>query len=153
MQKITPCLWFNDQAEEAVNFYRSIFKISEILKISRYGEGAPFEKGTVLTISFTINGQEFLALNGGPIYNFTPAISFIINCINQAEIDEYWDKLSEGGQEVQCGWLTDKYGVSWQIVPTELGDLLNDEDAAKSHRAMMAMLQMIKIDIDKLRNA
>jgi predicted 3-demethylubiquinone-9 3-methyltransferase (glyoxalase superfamily) len=153
MQKITPFLWFNNNAEEAVNFYTSIFKDSKTIMINRYGDGAPVPKGTVMTISFLIEGQEFVALNGGPIYSFTPAISFVVNCTTQNEIDEYWEKLFDGGEKVQCGWLTDKYGISWQIIPTILSDLLNDADTAKSQRVMEAMLKMIKIDIDTLKRA
>lgn len=153
MQAITPCLWFNDQAEEAVGFYSRIFKNPKILKITRYGEGAPFEKGTALTISFTLDGNEFIALNGGPMYSFTPAISFVKNCDTQEEIDYYWDKLSEGGQLQQCGWLVDKYGVSWQIVPSFLGDFLTDANPEKSQRVMNAVLKMVKLDIDILKRA
>src|SRR5437867_3100482 len=134
MQKITPCLWFDDQAEEAVRFYTSIFKNSQIGKVTRYGEGAPRPKGSVLTIRFELDGQEFLALNGGPHFKFTEAISFVVSCKTQAEVERFWKKLSAGGQEVQCGWLKDKYGLSWQIVPTVLGELLSNKDAAKSQR-------------------
>lgn len=157
MQKITPFLWFNNNAEEAVKFYTSIFKNSKIGKIARYGEegekvsGRP--KGSVMTIEFELEGQEFVALNGGPHFKFTEAISFVVNCKTQAEVDKYWRKLSAGGTEVQCGWLKDKYGLSWQIVPTILGKLLSDKDAAKSHRVMQAMLKMVKLDIKKLQQA
>ena len=153
MQKITPFLWFDDKAEEAMNFYISIFKNSHALTITRYGECGPGPKGTVMTAHFSLDGQEFIALNGGPEFNFTPAISFVVNCDTQAEVDELWTKLSAGGKEVQCGWLQDKYGVSWQIVPRILGELLSDPDEAKAQRVMQAMLQMIKIDIEGLRRA
>jgi predicted 3-demethylubiquinone-9 3-methyltransferase (glyoxalase superfamily) len=150
-------LWFNDKAEEAVKFYTSIFKSSKIGTIARYGEegeqvaGRP--KGSVMTVRFQLEGQEFLALNGGPHFKFTEAISFVVNCKTQAEVDKYWKKLSAGGKEVQCGWLKDKYGVSWQIVPTILGELLSDKDVAKSQRVMRAMLKMVKLDIKKLKQA
>ncbi len=152
-QKITPFLWFDNQSEEAINFYISIFRNSNIKKIARYGEEGPGPKGTVMTISFELDGQEFLALNGGPTFKFTEAISFVVNCETQEEIDEYWKKLTNGGQEVQCGWLKDKYGLSWQIVPTILGELLTDKDANKTKRVMHAMMQMIKIDIAALKKA
>lgn len=157
MQKITPFLWFNNNAEEAVKFYTSIFKNSKIRKISRYGEegekasGQP--KGSVMTIEFELEGQQFLALNGGPNFKFTEAVSFVVNCKTQAEVDKYWKKLSAGGKEVQCGWLKDKYGLSWQIVPTILVELLSDKDTAKSQRVMQAMLKMVKLDIKKLQQA
>jgi len=157
MQKITPFLWFDDQAEEAVKFYTSIFKNSKIGKIARYDEagekasGRP--KGSVMTVEFQLEGQEFVALNGGPHFQFTEAVSFVVNCQTQEEVDYYWEKLSEEGKEVQCGWLKDKYGLSWQIVPTILGELLSDKDAAKSQRVMQAMLKMVKLDIDKLKAA
>ena len=153
MPKITPFLWFNDQAEEAMNFYTAIFKNSKIGSVSRYGEGGPGPQGSVMSATFELNGQEFMALNGGPLFTFTEAISLFVNCETQAEVDELWEKLSEGGQEVQCGWLKDKYGLSWQIVPTALGELLNDPDAEKARRVMNAMLQMKKIDIAGLRSA
>ena len=157
MEKITPCLWFDDQAEEAAKFYTSIFKNSNIGKIARYdkaGEKAAGRPaGSVMTIEFHLEGQEFVALNGGPHFKFTEAISFVVNCKTQAEVDKFWKKLSAGGQEVQCGWLKDKYGLSWQIVPTVLGELLSDEDAAKSQRVMQAMLKMVKLDIKKLQDA
>jgi predicted 3-demethylubiquinone-9 3-methyltransferase (glyoxalase superfamily) len=153
MQKITPFLWFNDQAEEAMNFYTSIFKNSKIGSISRYGEGGPGQPGSVMTATFELDGQEFMALNGGPLFTFTEAISFFVNCETQAEVDELWTKLTEGGEESQCGWLKDKYGLSWQIVPTALGELLNDPDAEKAGRVMNAMLQMKKIDIAGLKAA
>jgi predicted 3-demethylubiquinone-9 3-methyltransferase (glyoxalase superfamily) len=153
MQKITPFLWFNDQAEEAMNFYTAIFKNSKIGSVSRYGEGGPGQPGSVMTATFELDGQEFMALNGGPLFTFTEAISFFVNCETQAEVDELWEKLTEGGEESQCGWLKDKYGLSWQIVPTALGELLNDPDAEKARRVMNAMLQMKKIDIAGLRAA
>jgi predicted 3-demethylubiquinone-9 3-methyltransferase (glyoxalase superfamily) len=153
MQKITPFLWFDDKAEEAVEFYTSIFKNSKIGRISRYGEEGPGPKGTLMTATFQLNGQEFMALNGGPYFTFSPAISFFVNCETQEEVDELWEKLSEGGEKQQCGWLKDKYGVSWQIVPTALGVLLQDKDAEKSSRVMKAMLQMNKIDIAILKQA
>jgi predicted 3-demethylubiquinone-9 3-methyltransferase (glyoxalase superfamily) len=157
MQKITPFLWFDDKAEEAVSFYTSIFRNSKIGNIARYGDagaqvsGRP--KGTVMTVAFQLEGQEFVALNGGPQFKFTEAISFVVNCQTQEEVDEYWEKLSAGGQEVQCGWLKDKYGLSWQIVPTILGEMLSDPDAKKTERVMKAMLQMKKIDIKGLKQA
>ena len=157
MPTITPFLWFDGQAEAAVKFYTSIFKNSKILKVARYDEGGAQAtgqpKGSVMTMSFQLNGQEFVALNGGPHFKFTEAISFVVNCQTQAEVDDYWKKLSAGGQEVQCGWVKDKYGLSWQIVPTILGELLSDKDAAKSQRVMQAMLQMVKLDIKKLKLA
>jgi predicted 3-demethylubiquinone-9 3-methyltransferase (glyoxalase superfamily) len=157
MQKITPCLWFDDKAEEAVTFYTSIFKNSKIMNIARYGEaGAEISgrpQGTVMSMTFQLEGQEFMALNGGPQFKFTEAISFVVNCQTQEEVDEYWEKLSDGGQEVQCGWLKDKYGLSWQIVPTILGEMLNDPDPKKAERVMNAMLQMKKIDIKGLKQA
>jgi len=157
MQKITPFLWFDDKAEEAVNFYVSIFKNSKIGSITRYGdEGAEVSgrpKGTVMTVTFQLEGQAFTALNGGPHFKFTEAISLLVNCKTQVEVDELWEKLSEGGEQGQCGWLKDKYGLSWQIVPTVLGEMLNDKDAEKSKRVMHAMLQMHKIDIKRLKQA
>ncbi len=151
-QKITPFLWFDNNAEEAMNFYTSIFKNSKIGSVSRYGEG-PGQAGTVMTATFTLNGQDFMALNGGPQFKFTEAISFFVNCETQEEVDDLWEKLSEGGEKGQCGWLKDKFGVSWQIVPTALGELLGDKDPEKSKRVMEAMLQMHKIDIGKLKQA
>jgi len=153
MQKITPFLWFDGQAEEAINFYVSIFKNSKIGRVSRYGEGGPGPSGSVMSATFTIEGQEFMALNGGPVYKFSPAISFFVNCETQSEVDELWDKLSAGGHKDRCGWLRDKFGVSWQIIPSALGRMLNDKDPSKSHRVMMAMLQMDKIDIQGLQRA
>lgn len=157
MQKITPFLWFDDRAEEAASFYTSIFKNSKIVNIARYGDagaqvtGRP--KGTVMTVAFQLEEEEFVALNGGPQFKFTEAISFVVNCQTQEEVDEYWKKLSDGGREVQCGWLKDKYGLSWQIVPTILSEMLNDPDPKKAERVMKAMLQMKKIDIKGLKQA
>ncbi len=153
MQKITPFLWFDTNAEEAMNFYTSLFKNSKIVSVSRYGEGGPGQAGSVMTATFTLNGQEFMALNGGPHFKFTEAISFFVNCETQEEVDELWEKLSEGGEKGQCGWLKDKFGVSWQIVPTALGELLGDKDPEKAKRVLEAMLQMHKIDIEKLKQA
>ena len=153
MQKITPFLWFDANAEEAVAFYTSIFKDSKILKVDRYGKNSPGTEGTVMAIAFTLNGQEFNALNGGPVYQFNPAISFVVSCEDQAEVDHYWEHLTEGGQAVQCGWLTDKYGVSWQIVPKALAEMLADPDPQKAYRAMQAMLKMVKLDIAELKKA
>jgi len=153
MQKITPFLWFDDKAEEAANFYTSIFKDSKILDISRYGDAGPGPKGTVMMATFQIEGQEFMALNGGPHYTFSPAISFFVSCETQEEVDELWEKLTAGGREVQCGWLQDKFGVSWQIVPKTLMELMRDTDPVKSQRVFKAMLQMTKIDIEGLKRA
>ena len=153
MQKITPFLWFDDQAEEAMNFYVSIFKNSKVISTTRYGDEGPGPTGAVMTATFQLDGQELIALNGGPEFKFTEAISFFVNCETQEEVDGLWDKLSEGGEEGRCGWLKDKYGLSWQIVPTVLGELLNDTDPAKSQRVMKAMLQMNKIDIAGLKRA
>ena len=153
MQKISPFLWFNDNAEEAASFYTSIFKNSKILDVARYGEGGPGPTGSVMTINFQIEGQEYIALNGGPHFKFTEAISFSVNCETQEEVDELWAKLSEGGQESRCGWLKDKYGLSWQVNPRILGEMLSDKDPEKSKRVMEAMLQMNKIDIKTLRQA
>lgn len=156
-QKITPFLWFDNQAEEAMNFYVAIFKDSKILSVQRYGsesaEASGRPQGSVMTASFQLNGQEFVALNGGPVFKITPAISFVVNCETQAEVDEMWKQLSAGGEEVQCGWLTDKFGVSWQIVPVQLGKLLGDPDPVKAGRVMQAMLKMKKIDIVELQRA
>ncbi len=157
MQKITPFLWFNDQAEEAVKFYASIFKKSKILKVARYGEAGERASGrpkdTVMTIEFELEGQKFVALNGGPHFKFTEAISFVVNCKTQAEVDKFCKKLSAPGSKMQCGWLKDKYGVSWQIVPTILSELLCDHDSEKSQRVMQALLRMEKLDIKKLKRA
>jgi len=153
MQKITPFLWFNNNAEEAVNFYISIFKNSKIVNMSRYGEAGPGPKGTVMSATFELNGQEFMALNGGPHFSFSPAISLFVKCETQQEVDEFWEKLSAGGKKERCGWLTDKYGLSWQIIPNALGRMLQDKDPEKSKRVMKAMLQMDKINIEDLKKA
>ena len=153
MQKITPFLWFDNNAEEAMNFYVSIFKHSKIGRVSRYGDAGPGPKGSVMTAAFQLEGQEFIALNGGPMYKFTEAVSFLVNCETQEEVDELWKKLSEGGKEGQCGWLKDKFGLSWQIVPTALGRLLGDPDPEKAKRVLQAMLQMTKIEIKRLEQA
>ena len=154
MQKISPFLWFDGNAEEAVNFYVSVFKKdSKILNISRYGEAGPGPKGSVMSATFQLHGQEFIALNGGPHFKFTPAISFFVHCQTQDEVDELWEKLSAGGRKDRCGWLTDKYGLSWQIIPDVLGKMLNDPDKEKSKRVMTAMLQMDKIEIKRLEQA
>jgi predicted 3-demethylubiquinone-9 3-methyltransferase (glyoxalase superfamily) len=153
MQRTTPCLWFDNQAEEAVNFYTSIFKNSRINKIVRYGKEGPGPEGSVLTVEFNLDGQEYLALNGGPQFKFTEAVSFIVNCKTQDEVDYYWEKLTEGGQEVECGWLKDKYGLSWQIVPTALGKMMSDPDQEKAQRVMAALLKMKKLDLEGLRRA
>jgi predicted 3-demethylubiquinone-9 3-methyltransferase (glyoxalase superfamily) len=153
MQKITPFLWFDGKAEEAMNFYTSIFKNSKILSVKRYGEEGPGPKGTVFTATFQLDGQDFFALNGGPEFHFTEAISFFVNCETQQEVDELWEKLSEGGEKSRCGWLKDKYGLSWQIIPSILGELMNDKDAEKAKRVIEAMLKMDKIDIQALKKA
>jgi predicted 3-demethylubiquinone-9 3-methyltransferase (glyoxalase superfamily) len=153
MPKITPFLWFDDKAEEAARFYTSVFKNSKLLSVSRYGEAGPRPKGSVMTVAFELDGEKFIALNGGPQYTFSPAVSFLVNCETQQEIDHYWSRLTEGGKEIQCGWLTDKYGLSWQIVPTILPELLQDKDPAKRKRVMEAMLKMVKLDIAGLRRA
>ena len=152
-QKITPFLWFDHQAEEAATFYTSIFKNSKIETVTRYGDAGPGLKGSVMTIAFELDGQKFVALNGGPQYQFNPAISFVVNCDGQDEVDHYWEKLTAGGKEIQCGWLVDKYGVSWQIVPKALVEMLRDKDPVRSQRVMKAMLQMKKIDIAGLQQA
>ncbi len=157
MQKVTPFLWFDDKAEEAAKFYVSLFKNSRIGGISRYGEegekAAGRPKGTVMTVEFQLDGQEFMALNGGPHFKFTEAISLVVNCETQEEVDEFWEKLSAGGEKSRCGWLKDKYGLSWQVVPTALGELFQSGDAEKSERVMKAMLQMDKLDIKTLKEA
>jgi predicted 3-demethylubiquinone-9 3-methyltransferase (glyoxalase superfamily) len=153
MNKITPFLWFDDKAEEAMNFYVSIFKNSKVLDISRYGKGAPYPEGTAFVVSFQLDGQPVMALNAGPQFKFTEAISMYVSCETQAEVDLLWDKLSEGGEKGRCGWLKDKYGLSWQIVPTALGELMNDKDPEKASRVMQAMLKMNKIDINLLEQA
>ncbi len=153
-QKITPFLWFDKQAEEAAQFYVSIFKNSKILHVSRYGDAGPGPKGSVMVVNFQLAGQEFTALNGGPLFKFSEAFSFVVNCENQQEVDEYWSKLtSGGGQESQCGWLKDKFGFSWQIVPTALGKLMSDTDPQKANRVMEALLKMKKLDIATLEAA
>jgi predicted 3-demethylubiquinone-9 3-methyltransferase (glyoxalase superfamily) len=153
MQKITPFLWFDDQAEEAMNFYVSIFKNSKVGSVTRYGEAGPGPKGTAMSVTFQLEGQEFLALNGGPLFKFTEAISFFVNCETQEEVDYFWDKLLAGGTPSRCGWLKDKYGLSWQIIPSVLGKMLGDKNPQKASRVMQAMLQMEKIDIKKLEKA
>ena len=153
MQKITPFLWFDSQAEEAADFYTSIFKNSKILNIARYGDAGPGPKGSVMLVTFQIEGQRFMALNGGLHYTFTPAISFFVDCETQAEVDELWEKLSAGGSEVQCGWLKDRFGLSWQIIPKALMELMQDKDPVKSQRVFKAMLGMTRIDIEGLKRA
>ncbi len=153
MQKITPFLWFDGKAEEAMNFYCSVFNNSKVVSVSRNGDAGPGPKGTVMSGTFQLEGQDFYALNGGPMFSFTPAISFFVNCETQAEVDELWEKLSAGGEKSRCGWLKDKFGVSWQIIPTALGKLLHDKDPQKSGRVMKAMMQMGKIDIQGLERA
>jgi predicted 3-demethylubiquinone-9 3-methyltransferase (glyoxalase superfamily) len=153
MQKITPCLWFDDRAEEAMRFYTSIFKNSKVGSIARYGDAGPGKKGTVMTVTFEIEGQEFMGLNGGPHFKFSPAISFVVHCKTQEELDDYWAKLLEGGAPSQCGWLTDKFGVSWQIVPTILSEMMQDKDPEKTNRVMQAVLKMVKLDIKALKQA
>src|SRR5262245_26281585 len=152
-QKITTFLWFDKEGEEAAKFYTSIFKNSKIVTVARYGDAGPGPKGSVMTVAFELDGQQFTALNGGPHFKFTEAISLVVNCETQEEVDEYWRKLSEGGQESQCGWLKDRYGLSWQVVPTALSRLLQDPDPQKAKRVMEAMLQMKKIDIPRLEKA
>src|SRR5438093_7355993 len=154
MQKISPFLWFDDQAEEAVNFYNSIFMNSKILNVTRYGEVGAGLKVSVMTVAFQLEGQEFMAINGGPHFKFTEAISFVVKCKTQEEVDDLWENLSEGGGEkIQCGWLKDKYGVSWQIIPTILGEMISDPNRAKSQRVVEAMLKMKKIEIEGLKKA
>ena len=153
MQKITPFLWFDGNAEEAVNFYTSTLKNSRIVNMSRYGEGAPAPKGTVISATFILEGQEFMALNGGPMFTFSPAISFFVKCETQEEIDTLWEKLSAGGKKERCGWLKDKFGMSWQIIPPILGEMLQDKDPQRAQRVVQAMMQMDKIDIKKLKQA
>jgi predicted 3-demethylubiquinone-9 3-methyltransferase (glyoxalase superfamily) len=153
MPRITPFLWFDGRAEEAMNFYVSIFRNSKVGTVSRYGDAGPGPKGSVMSATFTLEGQPFMALNGGPMFTFSPAISFFVSCQTQAEVDDLWEKLSAGGEKSRCGWLKDKFGVSWQIIPSVLGELLADKDPTKSRRVMQAMLKMTKLDIDALRQA
>ena len=153
MQKITPFLWFNDQAEEAAKFYVSIFKKAKVTSMSRYGDAGPGPKGSVMSVTFKLEGQKFMGLNGGSHFKFSPAISFFVDCKTQKEVDSLWKKLSEGGQVQRCGWLTDKYGITWQIVPSILGELLRDKDASKSTSVMKAMMKMVKLDSKKLQRA
>jgi predicted 3-demethylubiquinone-9 3-methyltransferase (glyoxalase superfamily) len=153
MQKITPFLWFDGKAEDAMNFYVSIFKNSKVVRVTRFGDAGPGPKGAVMSVTFQLEGQEFFALNGGPQFQFTPAISLFVNCETQQEVDELWEKLSAGGEKNRCGWLRDNYGLSWQIIPTALGEMLGDRDPAKANRVMKAMLQMDKIDIKGLKQA
>ena len=153
MQKITPFLWFDNNAEEAMNFYVSVFKNSKILNVARYGDAGPGPKGTVMTADFQLDGQEFVALNAGPRFKFTEAISFVVACESQEEVDYFWERLSEGGETSRCGWLKDKFGLWWQVTPTVLSKLIGDQDPEKSKRAMEAMMQMDKIDIEPLQRA
>jgi len=153
MQKITPFLWFNDNAEEAVNFYVSVFPDSRVVSMTRYGDAGPGPKGQVMTASFELAGQRFTALNGGPQFKFTEAISFVVHCETQAELDAMWSKLLQGGQPQQCGWLKDRFGLSWQIVPSVLSQLLQNGDPEKSKRVMQALMKMVKLDIDELKQA
>jgi predicted 3-demethylubiquinone-9 3-methyltransferase (glyoxalase superfamily) len=154
MQKITPFLWFDSQAEEAAKFYVSIFKDSKIIGVTHYGEAGPGPKGSVLTVKFQIAGQEFVALNGGPMFKFNESVSFVVNCETQEEIDYFWEKLTAGGgEESRCGWLSDKFGLSWQVVPTLLQEMMLDKDEAKSNRVMEAILEMDKLDLATLQRA
>jgi predicted 3-demethylubiquinone-9 3-methyltransferase (glyoxalase superfamily) len=153
IQKITPFLWFDHEAEEAARFYTSVFGNSKIHAITRYGDSGPGPKGSVMTVAFELGGQKFTALNGGPIFKFTEAISFVVNCDDQQEVDHFWEKLSAGGQEVQCGWLKDRYGLSWQIVPRAFVEMMQDENAERKGRVMKAMMGMKKLDIGGLRAA
>ena len=153
MQKLTPFLWFDSQAEDAARFYTSLFKNSHIESISRYGPETPGVEGSVMTVDFYLENQHFVALNGGPVFHFTPAISFFVDCKDQAEVDELWENLCAGGQPSQCGWVTDKFGVTWQIVPTALMEMMNDPDPVKANRVTQAMLQMSKIEISVLEKA
>ena len=153
MKGITPCLWFDTHAEEAARFYVSVFPRSRIVSTTYYGEGMPLPAGTVLTVTFELDGQEFMGLNGGPAFQFTDAVSFVVQCESQQEVDHYWSKLSEGGSEVQCGWLKDRYGLSWQVVPTVLQEMLQSEDPAKIGRMMQALMPMVKLDVAALQRA
>jgi predicted 3-demethylubiquinone-9 3-methyltransferase (glyoxalase superfamily) len=153
MRKITPCLWFDNEADKAANFYVSVFKNSKITAVSHYGEGMPLPKGTVLEVSFQLNGEDFLALNGGPLFTFSPAISFVVNCETQEEIDDLWTKVSADEQSEQCGWLKDKYGLSWQIVPSVLSAMISSKEPAKRDRVLAALMKMKKLDIAALQRA
>jgi predicted 3-demethylubiquinone-9 3-methyltransferase (glyoxalase superfamily) len=153
MNELTPCLWFDTEGEDATNFYTSVFPNSKILDVARYGEAGPRPEGTVMTVSFELNGQKFVALNGGPQFTFSEAVSFQVSCETQEEVDSFWSKLSEGGEEGPCGWLKDKFGLSWQIVPTRLPELLSDPDPEKAQRVMAAMLKMRKIEVGELEEA
>lgn len=157
MKRLTPCIWFNDQAEQAAKFYCSVFKNSRITKVARYGESASRAsgqpKGSVMTVAFRLDGQDFLALNGGPHFKHSPAISFIVNCRTQKEVDFYWKKLAQGGAEGQCGWLTDKFGVSWQVTPAIVGEMAASKDQKRADRAMGALMGMTKLDLAKLKEA
>ena len=153
MQKITPFLWFDNNLEEAMSFYTSVFKNAKVVNVSRYGDAGPGPKGSVMTATFELEGQRFMGLNGGPHFKFTEAVSFFVSCDTQQEVDELWAKLTEGGEESQCGWLKDRFGLSWQIVPRALGEMLGDKDPKKSQRVMQAMLKMKKIDIAGLKRA
>ena len=152
-QQITPFLWFDDNADKAVNFYLSIFKDSRLLDTKRYGETGPGPKGTIMTATFELNGQQFIALNGGPRFKFTEAVSFVVKCETQEEIDYYWDKLLDGGEPQRCGWLKDRFGLSWQIVPAQLSELFGGNDPQRAGRVMQAMMQMVKFDLAKLKEA
>lgn len=153
MQKITPCLWFDGQAEEAAQYYISIFRNSRITRITRWGDEGPGPKGAVLTVQFQLEGQDFMALNGGPEFKFTPAISLMVDCKTQSEVDELWDKLGEGGQPIECGWVTDRFGVSWQVVPTILSEMISDKDPKRADRVMAAMMKMKKLEFAPLQAA
>ena len=153
MQKITPFLWFNDNAEEAMNFYVSVFKNSKVKSVTRYTDAGPGPKGTVMTAEFELESQEFIALNGGPNFKFNESISFVVNCETQQEVDELWDKLTDGGQEIVCGWLKDRYGLAWQIVPTFVWEAMKRGDATKTNRMMAAVMTMKKLDVAELQRA
>ena len=154
MEKITPFLWFDGQAEEAANFYISVFKKGKVTATTYFGEDAPGKKGTVMTVSFELDGKPFVALNGGPLYKFTEAVSFVVNCETQAEIDHFWEKLpADGGEIIECGWLKDKYGLTWQVVPTKLWDWVQDQDATRTQRLMQALMTMTKLDLATLQKA
>lgn len=153
MQKVRPCLWFNGQAEEAAEFYTTIFRNSRITDVTNYPEGSPGEPGTVMTVDFEVEGQEFMGLNGGPEFSFTPATSFMVECADQGYVDDVWEKLSSGGEPMECGWVTDRFGVTWQIIPKGFLDLIMSDDQATSQKAFNAMLTMVKLDINELRRA